>query len=171
VIQDLIEELIGEEIEDETDASLSPTHHQNHVAGHESSGVKAHSHAYSHRKRRESITQQKITQQAQFLNYITEKRQLNPSSRVGSETVLVVCATLRSKYPDVFGAKKFGDGALEAYVTAPFLHCIYVTIWLGTCKAAGLRCLTRETRRRVSRSRMFWWSLSGRWLRRSLCCR
>ncbi len=92
---------------------MSP--HQNHSAGHEGSGVKAHSHSYSHRKRRETHTQQKITQQAQFLNYITEKRQL-PSSRVGSETVLVVCATLRAKHPDVFGALRFGDGSLEAYV-------------------------------------------------------
>ena len=64
-----------------------------------------------------------------------------------------------------------GVWALEAYVTAPFLHCIYVTISSGTCRAAELRCLTRETLRQASRSRMFWWSLSGRWLRRLLCCR
>ncbi len=64
------------------------------------------------------MTKQKSTQQVQFLNYISEKRQTN-SAVVGSETVLVICATLRAKHPDLFGPLKFGDGALESYIQ----HC------------------------------------------------
>jgi hypothetical protein len=58
---------------------------------------------------------QKATQQVQFLNYITEKRQA-PSSVLGAETVLVVCATLRAKHSDIFGPLKLDDAALESYV-------------------------------------------------------
>ena len=49
------------------------------------------------------------------MNYITEKRQTTSAS-VGAETVLVVCATLRAKHPDMFGPLKLGDGDLESYV-------------------------------------------------------
>jgi hypothetical protein len=112
LLQDLIEELIGEEIEDETDASLSPSLP---TAAH---ALDTSAKLHVVRKRRETVTKQKSTQQVQFLNYISEKRQTK-SAAVGSETVLVVCATLRAKHPDLFGPLKFGDGALESYIQ----HC------------------------------------------------
>ncbi len=105
--QDLIEELIGEEIEDETDASLSPTS----AAGQEGGSSKL-PHV---RKRRDTVTKRSVPQQVRFLNYITEKR-LTSSASIGAETVLVVCATLRAKHSDIFGPLKFSDGALESYV-------------------------------------------------------
>jgi hypothetical protein len=109
MLQDLIEELIGEEIEDETDASLSPQPHTTL----DSAGPKPN----THRKRRGTNARQRITQQAQFLNYITERRQTKtPSAHLGSEFVFVVCSTLRAKHPDVFGPLRFDDGALEAFV-------------------------------------------------------
>ena len=61
--QDLIEELIGEEIEDETDASMSPS---SHAVTHEGGGVKAITHEGggvkpSHvRKRRETVTKRSV---------------------------------------------------------------------------------------------------------------
>jgi hypothetical protein len=63
------------------------------------------------------VTKRSVPQQVQFLNYISEKR-LTTSASIGAETVLVVCATLRAKHPDIFGPLKFSDGALEAYVQA-----------------------------------------------------
>ena len=126
LLQDLIEELIGEEIEDETDASLSP-----------SLPAAAHAHDSTAklqlvRKRRDTVTKQKSTQQVQFLNYISEKRQTK-SAAVGSETVLVICATLRAKHADLFGPLKFGDGALESYIQ----HC-KVTVFDSTDSSSGV---------------------------------
>lgn len=126
LLQDLIEELIGEEIEDETDASLSP-----------SLPAAAHAHDSTAklqlvRKRRDTVTKQKSTQQVQFLNYICEKRQTK-SPAVGSETVLVICATLRAKHAELFGPLKFGDGALENYIQ----HC-RVTVFDATDSSSGV---------------------------------
>jgi len=125
-MEDLIEELIGEEIEDETDASLSPSvtraSEGGGVAAGKGSGgsraaVRIHPSeldidARGQRRRRNSSAE---TKQVQFLNYITERRQA-PTSSIGAETVLVVSAALRSKHADVFGPLKFSDGALEAYI-------------------------------------------------------
>ena len=58
--QDLIEELIGEEIEDETDASMSPSPH---AVSHEGGGVKPH-HV---RKRRETVTKRSVRAPAAYL--------------------------------------------------------------------------------------------------------
>jgi hypothetical protein len=126
LLQDLIEELIGEEIEDETDASLSPSLPA--AAQPQDTAAKLQ----LVRQRRNSVTKPKCTQQVQFLNYISEKRQTT-SAAVGSETVLVICAALRAKHADLFGPLKFGDGALENYIQ----HC-RVTVFDATDSSSGV---------------------------------